>query len=53
MARRTGGKGMYIGTLTLCAVIAVLSGLALVMDAIIDRLVFEPISEDFTDYGEE
>lgn len=44
---------MYIGTLTLCAVIAVLGGLALVMDAIIDRLVFEPMSEDFTDYEEE
>ena len=35
---------MYTGTLTLCAVIAVLSGLA---------LVFEPMSEDYTDYGEE
>lgn len=44
---------MYIGTLTLCAVIALLSGLALVMELILNRLVFEPIEEDFRDYGEE
>lgn len=44
---------MYTGTLTLCAVIAVLSGLALIMEAILNKLVFEPMSEDYTDYGEE
>ena len=44
---------MYIGTLTLCAVIALLSGLALVTDLVLDRLVFEPIEEDFRDWGEE
>lgn len=44
---------MYIGTLTLCAVIALLGGLALIMDCVLDRLVFEPMEEDFTDWGEE
>lgn len=44
---------MYIGTLTLCAVIVLLGGLALVMELVLDRLVFEPIKEDFRDYGEE
>lgn len=44
---------MYTGTLTLCAVIALLGGLGLVMELILNRLVFEPIEEDFTDYGEE
>ena len=44
---------MYTGTLTLCAVIALLGGLALVMELILNRLVFEPIEEDYTDYGEE
>lgn len=44
---------MYIGTLTLCAVLALLGGLALVMELILNRLVFEPIEEDYTDYGEE
>lgn len=44
---------MYIGTLTLCAVIALLSVLALVMELVLDRLVFEPIEEDFRDWGEE
>ena len=44
---------MYTGTLTLCAVIALLGGLALVMDLVLDRLVFEPIEEDFRDWGEE
>lgn len=44
---------MYIGTLTLCAVLALLSVLALVMELVLDRLVFEPIEEDFRDWGEE
>lgn len=44
---------MYIGTLTLCAVLALLGGLALVMELILNKLVFEPIDEDFRDYGEE
>lgn len=44
---------MYIGTLTLCAALALFCGLALIMDCVLDRLVFEPIEEDFTDYGEE
>lgn len=44
---------MYTGTLTLCAVLALLGGLALVMELVLDRFVFEPIEEDFTDYGEE
>lgn len=44
---------MYTGTLTLCAVIALLGGLALVMELVLDRLVFEPIEEDFRDWGEE
>lgn len=44
---------MYTGTLTLCAVLALLGGLALVMELVLDRLVFEPIEEDFRDYGEE
>lgn len=44
---------MYVGTLTLCAVLALLGGLGLVMELILNRLVFEPIEEDYTDYGEE
>ena len=44
---------MYTGTLTLCAIIALLGGLALVMELVLDRLVFEPIEEDFRDWGEE
>lgn len=44
---------MYIGTLTLCAVIALLGGLALIVELVLDRLVFEPIEEDFRDWGEE
>lgn len=44
---------MYVGTLTLCAVLALLGGLGLVMELILNRLVFEPIEEDFRDYGEE
>ena len=44
---------MYTGTLTLCAVIALLGGLGLVMELVLDRLVFEPIEEDFRDWGEE
>lgn len=43
---------MYTGALTLCAVIALLGGLALVMELILNKLVFEPIEEDYTDYGE-
>lgn len=42
---------MYIGTLTLCAVIALLGGLALVMELVLDRLVFEPIEEDLEEWG--
>ena len=44
---------MYTGTLTLCAVLALLGGLALVMELVLDRLVFEPIEEEFRDWGEE
>ena len=40
---------MYTGTLTLCAVIALLGALALVTEFVLDRLVFEPIEEDFND----
>lgn len=42
---------MYTATLTLCAVIALLCGLALVMELVLNRLVFEEIEEDVTDYG--
>ena len=42
---------MYTGTLTLCAIIALLSALALVMDFMLDRLVFEPLQEDNEDWG--
>ena len=42
---------MYIGTLTLCAVLALLGGLALVMELILDKLVFEPIEEDMEEWG--
>ncbi len=44
---------MYTGTLTLCAVLALLGGLALVTELILNRLVFEPIEEDMADFGEE
>ena len=40
---------MYTGTLTLFGVIALLGALALVTEFVLDRLVFEPIEEDFTD----
>lgn len=42
---------MYIGTLTLCAVLALLGGLALVMEVVLDRLVFEPMEEDNEEWG--
>lgn len=42
---------MYIGTLTLCAVIALLGILAIAAEVILNRLVFEEIEEDVTDYG--
>lgn len=42
---------MYIGTLTLCAVIALLGGLGLVMELVLDRLVFEPMEEDNEEWG--
>lgn len=42
---------MYIGTLTICAIIALLSALALAMDIILDRLVFEPLQEDNEEWG--
>ena len=42
---------MYIGTLTLCAVLALLGGLALVMELMLDRLVFEPMEEDNEEWG--
>ena len=42
---------MYTGTLTLCAVIALLGALALVMDFVLDRLVFEPLQEDNEEWG--
>ena len=42
---------MYIGTLTLCAVLALLGGLGLVMDLVLDRLVFEPMEEDNEEWG--
>lgn len=44
---------MYTFALTICALIAVLGGLALLLEVMLDRLVFEPIEEDFADYGEE
>lgn len=44
---------MYVGTLTLCAVFALLGIMALVTELVLDRLVFEPIEEDFRDWGEE
>ena len=42
---------MYTGTLTLCAVLALLGGLALVTDMILNRLVFEPLQEDNEEWG--
>lgn len=42
---------MYVGTLTLCAVIALLGGLALVMELVLDRFVFEPLEEDNEEWG--
>ena len=42
---------MYTGTLTLCAVIALLGGLALVMELVLNRLVFEPMEEDNEEWG--
>lgn len=40
---------MYIGTLTLFGVLALLGALALASEFILGRLVFEPIEEDFND----
>ena len=42
---------MYTGTLTLCAVIALLGVMALVMEVVLDRLVFEPMEEDNEEWG--
>lgn len=42
---------MYTGTLTLCAVLALLGGLALVMEVVLNRLVFEPMEEDNEEWG--
>ena len=42
---------MYTGTLTLCAIIALLGALALAMDIVLDRLVFEPLQEDNEEWG--
>lgn len=42
---------MYTGTLTLCAITALLSALALVMDFVLNRLVFEPLQEEVEDWG--
>ena len=42
---------MYIGTLTICAVLALLGALALAMDIILDRLVFKPLQEDNEEWG--
>lgn len=42
---------MYTGTFTLCAVIALLGVMALVMEVVLDRLVFEPIEEDLEEWG--
>lgn len=42
---------MYTGTLTLCAIIALLGALALAMEVILNKLVFEPIEEDFEEWG--
>lgn len=42
---------MYTGTLTLCAIIALLCALALAMGIILDRLVFEPLQEDNEEWG--
>lgn len=42
---------MYTGILTLCAVLALLGGLALVMEVVLDRLVFEPMEEDNEEWG--
>lgn len=42
---------MYVGTLTLCAVIALLGVMALVMEVVLDRLVFEPMEEDNEEWG--
>ena len=42
---------MYTGTLTICAIIALLGALALAMDIVLDRLVFEPLQEEIEDWG--
>lgn len=42
---------MYTGTLTICAIIALLGALALVMDFMLDRFVFEPLQEDNEEWG--
>lgn len=42
---------MYVGTLTLCAVLALLGVMALVMDLVLDRLVFKPLQEDNEEWG--
>lgn len=44
---------MFTGTLTICAVIALLGIMAIVTELVLDRLAFEPFEEDMTDWGEE
>lgn len=44
---------MYIGTLTLLGVLALLGALALVTEFVLDRLIFDGLEDECTDYGKE
>lgn len=44
---------MYTFGLTLCAMIAVLGVAAVVLEKVLDRLVFDGFEDDCTDYGKE
>lgn len=42
---------MYVGTLTLCALIALFGFAAIICEKVLDKLIFEPIEEDLEEYG--
>lgn len=44
---------MYTFALTICALLAVFGFAAIICEKVLDRLVFEPMEEDWNNLGEE
>jgi hypothetical protein len=44
---------MYTGALTICALLAIFGFAAIVCEKVLDRLIFEPMEEDWDALGEE